>query len=80
MIARLGHAELANAIRKLTEASSRVAESQATDHARRLLEEGSDELSMSRDEYRVFRGSVGGRRFALDEYTFSWRPAGRQAS
>ena len=60
MIARLGHAELANAIRKLTEASSRVAERQATDHARRLLEEGSDELSMSRDEFRVFRDSVGG--------------------
>ena len=60
MISRLGHPDLAKAIRNLTEADSRVAESEASDHARRLLEESSDGLSMSRDEYRPFRDSVGG--------------------
>ena len=60
MISRLGHSELAKAIRDLTSADTRPAENQAADHARRLLEESSDELSMSRDEYRPFRDSVGG--------------------
>ena len=60
MISRLGHSDLAKAIRELTGADGRLAEDRATDHARRLLEESSDELSMSRDEYRHFRESVGG--------------------
>ena len=60
MISRLGYSDLARSLRDLTGADGRLAEIQANDRARRLLEESSDELSMSRDEYRPFRESVGG--------------------
>ena len=60
MISRLGHSELAKAIRDLTNADTRSAQIQATDRAQRLLAESSDELSSSRAEYRPLGNSVGG--------------------
>ena len=60
MISRLGHSDLASAIRNLTDVDSRSGERNAADHARRLLEGSPDELSESREDYQPFRGSVGG--------------------
>lgn len=60
MVSRLGHSGLAKAIKELTDADSQLAQNRATDDARRLLEESSDELTVVRDEYPYFRDLVGG--------------------
>ena len=60
MISRLGHPELANALRDLTSVDAQSAEDQATDHAQRLLHESSEKQTVSRDDYPRFRRSVGG--------------------
>ena len=60
MIARLGHTDLAKAILLQTSARDLSTERQATDDARRLLEESSVEPPMSLEEYEYHGALIGG--------------------